>query len=310
MQDDMWGRQSCCFWRTANSSSSKFLKKQSRPKDRLRVDKTYEVLLDLYAAEDVIEGLMSCTLMPDFSDERRDDLEFYVPQLCNFLLYREFKHSDDLLKCLLECCRSSFYFAHRMFWFLNSTNFGVLDKAIVEPNHVMKFLQLVTRDSHPIYLGHSADLYGLMLAMGLGEEIGNSADRAAVRQIVQEYEDLPSDYGRRLEAIEVKSVPLQPFSYGMIADGFMSTICFVEELTHISSALVGAPKKRELLTQLLKELNKKLPAAVYLPLSRRSMRECAVLHIPVHEVKIFVTKERAPFLICVEVYEPYEELKQ
>jgi phosphatidylinositol 4-kinase len=250
-------------------------------------------------------------LIPDFSEDRRDDLEFYVPQLCNFLLYRHFKGRDELLKCLLECCRSSFYFAHRMYWFLNSTNFDVLEQAVVEPNHFMKFLQLVTRDSHPIYLGHSADLYGLMLAMGLVDEATNSAERAAVRQIMERYEDLPPEAGKaQSEQVEIKSVPLQPFSYGLIADGFMSTVCFVEELTHISSALVGASDKRELLTQLLKELNKKLPAAVYLPLSMSSLHDCAVLHIPVHEVKIFVTKERAPFLICIEVYEPYRELMQ
>lgn len=33
-----------------------------------------------------------------------------------------------------------------------------------------------------------------------------------------------------------------------------------------------------------------------------------VLHIPISEAKVFTTKERAPYLICIEVFRPYEEL--
>lgn len=38
------------------------------------------------------------------------------------------------------------------------------------------------------------------------------------------------------------------------------------------------------------------------------MRNYAVLHIAVEEAKVFQTKERAPLLLCIEVYRP-DELK-
>jgi len=37
-----------------------------------------------------------------------------------------------------------------------------------------------------------------------------------------------------------------------------------------------------------------------------SIRNFAVLHIPVDECKVFQTKERAPIMICVEMYRPEE----
>jgi hypothetical protein len=36
------------------------------------------------------------------------------------------------------------------------------------------------------------------------------------------------------------------------------------------------------------------------------MRNYAVLHIATYESKIFRTKERAPVMLCIEVYRPFE----
>ena len=51
-----------------------------------------------------------------------------------------------------------------------------------------------------------------------------------------------------------------------------------------------------------------MPAAVYIPFVNNSARNYAVLHIPISEIKIFQTKERSPYVICLEVYRP-DELK-
>ena len=56
----------------------------------------------------------------------------------------------------------------------------------------------------------------------------------------------------------------------------------------------------------LKEVNKQLPAAVYLPFVSDSMRNYAVLHIVADEARIFKTKERAPVMISIECYRPVE----
>lgn len=56
----------------------------------------------------------------------------------------------------------------------------------------------------------------------------------------------------------------------------------------------------------LKEVNKQLPAAVYLPFISDSLRNYAVLHIVADESRIFKTKERAPVMLSIEVYRPVE----
>lgn len=58
----------------------------------------------------------------------------------------------------------------------------------------------------------------------------------------------------------------------------------------------------------LKEINQMLPACAYIPFNNPTCRNCAVLHIVVSEAKVFTTKERAPYKICVEIYRPYEEM--
>jgi phosphatidylinositol 4-kinase len=54
------------------------------------------------------------------------------------------------------------------------------------------------------------------------------------------------------------------------------------------------------------ELNKKLPAQVYIPFVSKSMRNYAVLNIIAEEAIVFKTKERAPILLTIEVYRPIE----
>jgi len=49
-----------------------------------------------------------------------------------------------------------------------------------------------------------------------------------------------------------------------------------------------------------------LPGAVYLPFVSSSMRNFAILHIVADESRIFRTKERAPVMLCFEVYRPIE----
>lgn len=56
----------------------------------------------------------------------------------------------------------------------------------------------------------------------------------------------------------------------------------------------------------LMKINQHLPANVYIPFVNSSLRNHAVLHIPANECHVFQTKERAPFLICIELYRPDE----
>lgn len=77
-------------------------------------------------------------------------------------------------------------------------------------------------------------------------------------------------------------------------------------LTEISLALINVPDRAEYLRTELTKLNRCLPGSVYIPFVNSSMRNYAVLHIVVKEAKVFQTKERAPLLLCIEVYRPDE----
>lgn len=53
-------------------------------------------------------------------------------------------------------------------------------------------------------------------------------------------------------------------------------------------------------------INKKLPSVVYVPFVNEGTRNNLVLNICIEETRMFLTKERAPFLICLEVCRPEE----
>lgn len=57
-------------------------------------------------------------------------------------------------------------------------------------------------------------------------------------------------------------------------------------------------------------MNEHLPAAVYIPFCKDSIRNYVVLNIIAGETRVFSTKERAPFYICLEIYRPEEDREQ
>ena len=91
----------------------------------------------------------------------------------------------------------------------------------------------------------------------------------------------------------------------------MSTPKFIKCLTELSERLGmmrGVPKeqKKKILQDELILINQHLPASVYIPFVGNSTRNNCVLHIPPEEARVFQTKERAPILLCIEVFRPDE----
>ena len=58
----------------------------------------------------------------------------------------------------------------------------------------------------------------------------------------------------------------------------------------------------------LAEVNKKLPSSVYIPFVNKAWRNYCVLNIAESESRLFLTKTKAPYLVCIEVYRPEEIL--
>lgn len=94
---------------------------------------------------------------------------------------------------------------------------------------------------------------------------------------------------------------------------FMSTINFFEDLFICSEELKNYENKGEKLKEYLRQMNSKLPSCVYIPFTKSKANPNAdtnlyynVLNIVVDETRIFSTKMRAPFYVCLEVFSPIE----
>ena len=89
---------------------------------------------------------------------------------------------------------------------------------------------------------------------------------------------------------------------------FQSTPNFISALTKIGKEVLSSSDRRVCLVQGLQRLNEQLPASIYLPFVSNSWRNHCVLRICELESRIFQSKSRAPFLICVELFRPEELL--
>lgn len=65
-------------------------------------------------------------------------------------------------------------------------------------------------------------------------------------------------------------------------------------------------EKTTILKRELAKINQHLPASVYIPFVKNSTRNYCVLHIPPEEARVFITKERTPIMISIEVFRPDE----
>jgi len=93
---------------------------------------------------------------------------------------------------------------------------------------------------------------------------------------------------------------------------FKSTPTFLESLTDLGVEVLATDgrevEKKQALILGLKKVNESLPANVYIPFVNHSWRNYTVLNICVDECKLFLTKNRAPYMICLEIFRPEEIL--
>ena len=83
----------------------------------------FELLTHLWAHKNVIKDLQEIRLNPNLINKNRirNDLEFYIPQLCSFMLFGEYEAVQEFFSFLCKSCYASFSFAHRIIWFLKSS---------------------------------------------------------------------------------------------------------------------------------------------------------------------------------------------
>ena len=101
----------------------------------------FQTLINLFAHKNVVEDLKKVRLNPNLyllESGQRKDLEFYIPQLCNFNLFGGKEQVAQFFFFLCNACYASFFFAHRVYWFMRS--FQNIDSKI---EHDLKFLNSV-----------------------------------------------------------------------------------------------------------------------------------------------------------------------
>lgn len=80
----------------------------------------------------------------------------------------------------------------------------------------------------------------------------------------------------------------------------------INDLTDISVKILKSENKMKFLHESLAKINKNLPATAYVPILSKLHRNYMALNIAEQESRLFITAEKAPFLICVEVFQPQE----
>jgi len=80
-------------------------------------------MLGLYAGNtESVKKLTKWRINPDEKNCVRNDLEFYIPQLCSFLIdeTKPQEIRDQLFTFLIQAAHAYFYFSHRLYFFLHA----------------------------------------------------------------------------------------------------------------------------------------------------------------------------------------------
>ena len=134
----------CCFSRTRTKAFYRknwknYLYKEGNDASDLPFNKLTRLFAN--ADDEAIEALGDFRLNPNLVSENklRNDLEFYIPQLCTFLLFGDIKAIEEFFSFLCKVCNASFFFAHRVHWFLSAMINATNDKN----NEILNILKMI-----------------------------------------------------------------------------------------------------------------------------------------------------------------------
>ena len=136
-----------------------------------------KALIRVYAHQgNAIKDLESqARINPDFTSHFRNDLEFYVPQICTFYLTGEMEQPQELYNLILLASSTDFFFSHRVwFHYQSSLQRGLADRDRQVAERVLRGLQseCMSAESNPselLYLANSQDIIRLLVDLNLGD---------------------------------------------------------------------------------------------------------------------------------------------
>ena len=133
------------------------------------------VLTQLYAHEaGAVKKLERLRINPDFTSQFRNDLEFFIPQLCSFYAKGDFEKPQEILNLIIAGSGSSFFFSHRVWFFFQSLIMSLGDEESRElyrkSRLALKGLKDACQNSKErLYLANSIDLIDLIFQFNLLE---------------------------------------------------------------------------------------------------------------------------------------------
>lgn len=268
-------------------------------------DDVFGLLLKLYAHQDVIQDLYTTY------DANAAEFEYYIPQLCTFLLHGNYPKQHQLECFLMSRSGESLPFAHRLTWFLRS----FCNDAKEYHSDYLHLTAPAGPDTSDVLsaIRMRAGVPALLMNQGLCAQEVSAASPLNVhqRRALLFPSDTNFDSFTTNEAFAdhllAKRDSLQ--HEARIYEGstqqlqlFQQTPRFVEALTDLADDLIGAPRTQRN-NQLRKGLTgiqaQMLPSdVIYLPIGNAYHR---VKRIQIDECFTFSTKERVPYFLCVEV---------
>jgi hypothetical protein len=121
----------------------------------------YEILNDLYenhgSASRIYNLLGTKRINPVIQGgEERDDLEYFIPQIVTYMVIEKNLADEELTNFIIQACITDFYFAHRVYFYLNSLTEDHLGSRI---DNVYQFLN--SRFLQHMHIYSQANLSGI-----------------------------------------------------------------------------------------------------------------------------------------------------
>ena len=288
-------------WRKYLTNESKNLNSLNDP---------FTILTNLWAHKKVIREFEKVRINPNLLKSNnnniyiRNDLEFYIPQLCSFILFGEFELVEESLSFLCKACYSSYFFAHRVVWFLKSM-LTVNHNNINFNNKIRNVLHII----QSIYKSDNDKKILCKYHIPGGDEYINfinnnqNGNGGLDINIFHKYgyctsseEDYIDSSINSIKQIDDEDINLS---------SFLSTINFYDHLSNLCDRIRYLSNDEDRQNELVKELNKlnnDMPYNIYIPFSTSDIRNYMIGKLSIKDSKVFKTKERAPILITAECF--------
>ncbi|CDW71897.1 phosphatidylinositol 4-kinase [Stylonychia lemnae] len=126
------------------------------------------LLTQLYAHDPIaVKKIETKRVNPDFTSQFRNDLEFFIPQLCSFYALGDYEKPQDILNLIVMASGSSFFFSHRVWFFFQSLIINLEEEDSRELYRKSRLALKGIKDAcqkskERLYLANSVDLIDLI----------------------------------------------------------------------------------------------------------------------------------------------------